>query len=128
MPRLVEDDDGAALVQAVELSHDAIGLFGHTLVQVLTGLVVLVNLPGLLQSEGEIFLRQQIDSLFAILYASRGVDAWTDFEDDIAYGNLFVRETADVNDGFQTYAGVAVYLFQSMIGQDTVFAHDGYNV
>ena len=128
MPGFVVEHDGAAVGQSLQPFHNVVGLFGHALVQVFARLVVLVDLAGLLAGGGKVLLRQQVYGFFAVLDASRGVDARTYLEDDVADGQFLVRQFADVDDGFQPDAGVAVELLQAVIGQDTVLAHDGHDV
>ena len=60
---------------------------------------------------------QQVYRLFAILHAARGVDAWPDFEDDIAHGQFTSAEPTHLDDGFQTHRRILVELFQAMEGQ-----------
>ena len=109
-------------------SHNAVGLFGHALVQVLARLVVLVDLEGLCPGGGEVLLRQQVHGFLAVLDASRSVDARPYLEDDVANVDFPVRQSADVDDGLQPDAGVAVELLQAVVGQDAVLAHDGHDV
>ena len=71
---------------------------------------------------------QQVHGFLAVLDASRSVDARPYLEDDVADGQFLVCQSADVDDGLQPDAGVAVELLQAMVGQDAVLAHDGHNV
>ena len=128
MPVFVVQHDRTAVGQSFQFGNDLIGLFGHCFVEVLTGFVILVDLPGLFQSEREILFRQQVYRFLTVLNTSRCVDARAYLEYYIADGNFFFRQSAHVDDGFQSYARIAVELFQTVIGKYAVLSHNRYDV
>ena len=128
MPRLIIDDDRSALVQSLQSIHDAVGLFGHALIEVFAGFVVLIDLSSLLKGRRKIFLCEQVNRLLTVLDATRCIDARANLEDDIPYGNLLICQSTYVNDSLQPHTGVAVNLLQAMEGQNAILAHDGHNV
>ena len=62
------------------------------------------------------------------MHTSRCIDAWSDFEDDVAHGELPLRESAHLHDGSQSDARVRVEAAQSLAGQYAVFSHDWHDV
>ena len=111
MPVFIVQYNGPAVGKSIQIGHNLIGFFGHGLVQVLAGLVVLVDLSGFLQGKRKIFFGKQVDGFFPVLDTSGGIDAGTYFEYNVTDGDVLVRQSADINDGFQTYTGIAVQLF-----------------
>ena len=69
-------------------------------------------------------LSEIVNTQFGYYTLTRCVDTWSDFEHDIADGDLLFGESAYIDDGFHADAGVAVQLLQTVIGENTVFAHD----
>lgn len=111
-----------------ELFDNAVGFLGHGFVEVLALLVVLVDAQSHRAGHVGVLFDKQGYGFLAVLHAPGGVDAGTDFEDDVAHAQFAALESADVDDGFQTDTGVSVELAQAVIGQDAVLAHDGDNV
>ena len=128
MPVFVVQDDGTAVGKPFQSGNNLVGLFGHGFVEIFAGFVILVDLSCLFQSKREVFLRQQVYCFLAVLDASRSVDSRTYLEYDVADGNLFFRQPAYVDNGFQPHARIAVELLQAMIGKDAVLSHNRYNV
>ena len=96
---------------AFQFRHDLVCLFRHLLVNVLSQLVIFVDMLGCLLCGVEILLHQQVNRLFTVLHSSRRIDARTDFEDDVTHRNLAVAKPTDVDDSFQTGTWVLVQLF-----------------
>ena len=128
MPVFIVQYDGTSVGKSVQVSYNLVGLLGHGLVQVLACLVVLVDLSGFLQGEREIFFSKQVNSFFPVLDTSGGVDAGTYFEYNVTDGDVLVRQSADINDCFQAYAGITVQLLQTVVGENAVFTHNGDNI
>ena len=110
MPVFIVQYNGTAVDKSVQIGHNLIGLFGHGFVQVLAGLVVLIDLSGFLQSKGEIFFSKQVNGFFSVLNTSGGIDTGTYFEYNVTDSDILVRQSAYINDGFQSYTGIAVQL------------------
>ena len=89
MPRFIVDDNGTPVCQPFQTIYNLIGLFGHGLVQVLAGLIVLVDLVGFLQCCRKVLFYKQFYRFFSVLDASGRVDARAYLEYDIAYGDFF---------------------------------------
>ena len=128
VPGFVIDDNGTPFGEVFQVVYYLVGLFGHALVQVLTGLVVAVNPVAFLQRRFEILFYQQVDRFLTVLDASRCIDTGTYLEYDVTHGDFPFRQSAYIDDGFQTYARIGVQLSQAVVCQDTVFAHNRYNV
>ena len=128
MPVFIVQYDGTSVGKSVQVSYNLVGLLGHGLVQVLACLVVLVDLSGFLQGKREIFFSKQVNSFFPVLDTSGGVDAGTYFEYNVTDGDVLVRQSADINDCFQAYAGITVQLLQTVVGENAVFTHNGDNI
>ena len=128
MPFLVVEDDGLVLVLVFQSLDDAIGLLGHRLVQVLTLLVVFVDL--LCQPLGfrGVFLYEKGDGFVAGLHTAGSIDARPYLEDDVAQRYLLVLQSANLHQRFDTDAGRAVQLAKSVVGKDAVLAHNGHDV
>ena len=56
------------------------------------------------------------------------IDTRSDFEYDITDSNVLLCQTTYIDDGFHSYTGVAVELFQTVMCQDTVFSHNRHDV
>ena len=123
-----KDDNGASFRQIVQFFHNFIGFFGHGLVQILAGFIVLVDQIGFFQCGGEILFDQQFYGFLSVLYTAGRIDTGTNLENDVAYGDFLFAQTAYINDGFQANTWIGVQLFQSVVSQDTVFSHDRNNV
>ena len=128
MPVFIVQYDGTSVGKSVQVSYNLVGLLGHGLVQVLACLVVLVDLSGFLQGKREIFFSKQVNSFFPVLDTSGGIDAGTYFEYNVTDGDVLVRQSADINDCFQAYAGITVQLLQTVVGENAVLTHDRYNI
>ena len=128
MPILVVQHDGAAVCESFQTGYDLIGLFGHGLVKVFAGFVILIDLSGLFQSNREVLFRQQIYRFLAVLDTSGGIDTRTYLEYYIADGDFFFRQSAYVDNGLQPYARITVELFQTVIGKYAVLSHNRYDV
>jgi len=128
VPVLIENHDRSSFRQVGQVIHDFIGLFCHVLVEVLTRFVVAVDAVALFQCRSKILFNQQVDRFLSVLYSSRSIDAGTYLEYDVAHRNFFFSQSAYINNGFQSDAGVGIELTQSVIGQNTVFTHNRYNV
>jgi hypothetical protein len=70
----------------------------------------LIDLSGFLQSKGEIFFSKQVNGFFSVLNTSGGIDTGTYFEYNVTDSDILVRQSAYINDGFQSYTGIAVQL------------------
>ena len=112
----------------LEFRNNLVGLLGHLLVDILTLLIVFVDQIRFCQRLVEVAFYQQVNGFGTVLHTSGGVDTWSDLEHDIAHRDLTASQSADLNDGFQSYRRVGVKLFQSVEGQDAVLAHDGYDI
>ena len=116
------------MVLAVYACHNLVGLLGHLLVDVLALLVVFVDVMRLAECRLEVFLHQQVHTHLAVLHASRGIDAWTYLEDDVAHRDVSSAHAADVDNSLQSDVGVLVQLFQSVERQNAVFVGHGNDV
>ena len=112
MPILVVQHDGAAVCESFQTGYDLIGLFGHGLVEVFAGFVILIDLSGLFQSNREVLFRQQIYRFLAVLDTSGGVDTRTYLEYYIADGDFFFRQSAYVDNGLQPTLGLLLSCFK----------------
>ena len=128
MPRLVEDDYCALLVEIFKLGDNLVGLFGHALVEVFACLVELVYLFAHGECRRQIALDKQVYGYLALLYASRCVYARAYLEDNVVDGNLFLSQSAHLNDGFEAGARIVIQLLDSMVREYAVFAHIGHEV
>ena len=124
VPFLIIKHDGTAFGQPFQIGHNIVSFFCHALVEVFPGFVVLIDLSRFLQCGRKVLLCEEVHRFLTVLDASRCVDTWSDFEHDIADGDLLFGESAYIDDGFHADAGVAVQLLQAVIGENTVFAHD----
>ena len=116
------------MLLAFQPFHYLVGLFGHLLVDVLTLLVVFVDACGHGQCFLQVALYEQFHGFPSVHHASRGVDARSYLEDDVAHGQFASCQSADVDDGFQTDGRRLVQLLESVEGQYAVFALYGHEV
>ena len=58
-------------------------------------------------------------------YGNKGNEAAAGHVTD---GDVLVRQSADINDCFQAYAGITVQLLQTVVGENAVFTHNGDNI
>ena len=128
MPFLVVKHDGTAFGESFQIGNNIVGLFCHAFVEIFPGFIVLVDLSGFLQCCREVLFREQVYGLFPVLDTSGRIDAWSDLKNNITDGNFLLGKSAYVDDGFHANAGITVQLFQTVIGENTVFTHDGDNV
>ena len=128
LPVLIVEHDARLVFLAFQLGHNLVGLLGHLLVNVFALLVVLVDVLGFLQGQIVVFLNQQVDALFAVLHASAGIDARSDFEYDIAHRDVASAQSADVDDGLDADVRVLVELLQAVERQYAVFILHGHDV
>ena len=128
LPTFVVEHDRFLMFLTLQTCHDFVGLFGHLLIDIASLVVVFVDTGSNSQSLLKVTLNQQLYCFHTILHTSRGIDAGADFEHDIAHGELTPRQSAYLDDGFQTYRATLVKLFQTVESQDTVFALYRYQI
>ena len=85
-----------------EFFHNLVGLLGHLLVDILALLVISVDKFRLIKSLLEVFLDKKVNSLLAILHSSRGIDARSHLEDDVAHGYLSSCQSACLDDSLKS--------------------------
>ena len=71
----------------------------------------------------EVSLHQQVNSLFAVLHSSRGIDTRSHFKHDITHAYLLSSELTHLDDCLHSHRWGLVELFQSVEGQYAVFSH-----
>ena len=111
-----------------EFSHNLIRLFRHLFVYVFALFVIFIDMLCLPQSVRKVFLHQQIYTFFTIFHTAGSIDTWSNFEDDITHRYFASVESTYIDDCFQSYAWILVYLFQSMKSQYTVLVYYRNNV
>ena len=112
----------------LDAGHNLVGLLGHLLVNILSLLVILVDVLGFLQGNAEILLHQQVHRFLTILHTSGGIDARTDLEHDITHGDIPAVQSADINNSLQTDTRVLVQLLQSVEGENAVLVSHGHDI
>ena len=128
MPVRVIDDDGLLVLDVLYVLDVGVGFVGDFLVQFATFIVVLVDVLASLPCCLHAFRKEQFHRFPSVHHSAGSVDARSDLEDDVADGDLFSAQSADVDDAFQSEARIAVDLFQSVVGKNSVFAGDGNDV
>jgi len=91
MPVFIVQYYRTAIGKSVQIGHNLIGFFGHGLVQVLAGLIVLIDLSGFLQGKRKIFFSKQVNGFFSVLNTSGGIDTRTYFEYNVTDSDILVR-------------------------------------
>ena len=125
---LIIEHDGRVVLLRIDTRDDLVGLLGHLLVDILTLLIILIDMTGLAHGSIKVFLYQQIDTFLSVLHTSGGIDTRTNLKDDITHGDLTPAQSTDVDNGFQAYRRVLVELFQAVEREDTVLIHHRHKV
>ena len=86
--------------EILQILEDFIGFSGDLLVYFFSSFIILVDVFPFFFSSFRIFGNQKIHSFFAGLYSAWSIDTRTYFENDIAGSNIFVFQTAEVDNGF----------------------------
>ena len=110
MPLFVVNDDRPLFALFVQFLYDTVCLLRHRLVQVFAHVVVAVDLFRHFMRRLIVFFHEQRHGLFSVLYAPRGIDTRSDFEDDVTDGQLPLRQAAYVDDGLEPDARVGIQL------------------
>ena len=145
MPILVEDDGGTCVAQFLVVGDHVKCLFGNAVVEFTAGVVELVDVGCQLEGMFVFLGKKESHRVGSLVDTPCGVDARTDEEHQVADGELagegivffsvhpigVFLTTIDVGvleDGLDARARLFVELFQSIVGQHTVFAGDGHDV
>ena len=113
MPVFIVQYDGTSVGKSVQVSYNLVGLLGHGLVKSLRVSLYWLICPAFSRAREKSFFSKQVNSFFPVLDTSGGVDAGTYFEYNVTDGDVLVRQSADINDCFQAYAGITVQLLQN---------------
>ena len=124
--RIVEHD--ALLVIDRSGGEHVKGLRRDGLVKFLTLLVLLINQFAASPSGGVVTFDEEVNALGGVFDPTGGVDARTYLEDDVSKLNLVPEEPRDAYDGAQSHGRVGVEPLKSIIGKNTVFTRDRYDV
>ena len=94
---------------------NGVGLFGNIAVELLTALIIAVNLLDDFISSRVVARHEQLHRLLTTLHAARSINKWTYFEDNIADGNFTFLYTTQSQDAAQSHAGIVVQAFDAIV-------------
>ena len=128
MPFFVVHHDTLAFFQILARLQNTGSFFGDILVEVFTSLVVGIDFHRHFLGQLNIVGNQQIHRFGSRMNTTRSIQTRTNLEHDIADGDFFVVQIANMDNRFQTHAGIGIELLESVISQNTVFVGDGHNI